>query len=158
MARGGSVRAPTRLISTKINAPRRRGDILRRARLVDVLTDMADRRLYLVVAPAGYGKTTLLVDFASDCHIPVCWYSLSPADRDPALFLEYLLAAVKNYFEPGTGSGAAFKKVPLTGGPPVFVSRLDGPSRGATWIDDRTIIAASGATSTGLAPVVTIGR
>ena len=54
------------------------------------------------------------------------------------------------YFEPGTGSGAAFKKVPLTGGPSVFVSRLDGPSRGATWIDDRTIITASGATSTGL--------
>lgn len=54
------------------------------------------------------------------------------------------------YFEPGTGSGAAFKKVPLTGGPPVFVSRLDGPSRGAIWIDDRTIIAGSGETSTGL--------
>lgn len=53
------------------------------------------------------------------------------------------------FFEPGA-PGAAFKKVPLTGGPPVFVSRLDGPSRGATWIDDRTIIAASGATATGL--------
>ncbi len=53
------------------------------------------------------------------------------------------------FFEPGS-PGAAFKKVPLTGGPPVFVSRLDGPSRGATWIDDGTIIAASGATATGL--------
>jgi serine/threonine-protein kinase len=53
------------------------------------------------------------------------------------------------FFEPGP-PGPAFKKVPLTGGPPVFVSRLDGPSRGATWIDDGTIIAASGATATGL--------
>jgi serine/threonine-protein kinase len=53
------------------------------------------------------------------------------------------------FFEPGA-PGAAFKKVPLTGGPAVLVSRLDGPSRGATWVDDRTIIAASGATSTGL--------
>ncbi len=53
------------------------------------------------------------------------------------------------YFEPGP-PGAAFRKVPLTGGPPVFVSRLDGPSRGATWVDDQTIIAGSGATSTGL--------
>src|SRR5215469_1339859 len=53
------------------------------------------------------------------------------------------------FFEPGA-PGAAFKKVPLTGGPPVFVSRLDGPSRGATWIDDGTIIAASGAPATGL--------
>jgi len=53
------------------------------------------------------------------------------------------------FFEPGA-PGAAFKKVPLAGGPPVFVAMLDGPSRGATWVDDSTIIAASGATSTGL--------
>jgi serine/threonine-protein kinase len=54
------------------------------------------------------------------------------------------------YFEPGTGTGALFKKVPLTGGPSVLVSRLDGPSRGAVWTSDGTIIAASGETSTGL--------
>jgi serine/threonine-protein kinase len=53
------------------------------------------------------------------------------------------------FFEPGA-PGAAFNKVPLAGGPPSFVARLDGPSRGATWIDDQTIIAASGATATGL--------
>ncbi len=53
------------------------------------------------------------------------------------------------FFEPGA-PGAAFKKVPLTGGPAIFVSRVDGPSRGAVWVDDQTIIAASGATSTGL--------
>jgi serine/threonine-protein kinase len=53
------------------------------------------------------------------------------------------------FFEPGA-SGAAFKKVPITGGPAIFVSRVDGPSRGAVWMDDRTIIAASGATSSGL--------
>lgn len=53
------------------------------------------------------------------------------------------------FFEPGA-PGAAFNKVPLSGGPPIFVARLDGPSRGATWIDDQIIIAASGATSTGL--------
>ncbi len=53
------------------------------------------------------------------------------------------------FFEPGV-PGAAFKKIPVAGGPPLFVSRLDGPSRGATWIDGETIIAASGATSTGL--------
>ncbi len=53
------------------------------------------------------------------------------------------------FFEPGP-PGAAFKKVPITGGPPVLVSRLDGPSRGATWIDDQTIVAASGAVATGL--------
>jgi tRNA A-37 threonylcarbamoyl transferase component Bud32 len=53
------------------------------------------------------------------------------------------------FFEPGSG-GAAMKKVAASGGPPIDVSRLDGPSRGATWAEDGTIIAASGAPSTGL--------
>jgi eukaryotic-like serine/threonine-protein kinase len=53
------------------------------------------------------------------------------------------------YFEPGP-PGAAFKMVPITGGPPILVSRLDGPSSGATWIDDRTVVAASAAPATGL--------
>jgi eukaryotic-like serine/threonine-protein kinase len=53
------------------------------------------------------------------------------------------------FFEPGA-LGAVFKKVPLSGGPALQVSRLDGPSRGATWGDGDVIVAASGATGTGL--------
>ena len=53
------------------------------------------------------------------------------------------------FFEPGS-AGAALKKVATSGGLPVDVSRLDGPSRGATWGEDGTIIAASGAPATGL--------
>jgi LuxR family maltose regulon positive regulatory protein len=71
MARTGGARASAPLISTKFAIPRRRSDTLRRARLVDAIHHMIDRQLYLVVAPAGYGKTTLLVDFASDSDIPV---------------------------------------------------------------------------------------
>jgi serine/threonine-protein kinase len=53
------------------------------------------------------------------------------------------------FFEPGA-PGAAVKKVAITGGPAVEISRLDGPSRGASWGDDNTIVAASGSPSTGL--------
>src|SRR5207248_5709786 len=76
----GGARASTPVIATKIAIPRRRRDTLRRARLLDAIHQLIDRQLYLVVAPAGYGKTTLLVDFASDGEVPVCWYSLSPED------------------------------------------------------------------------------
>ncbi|MDE3076173.1 MAG: tetratricopeptide repeat protein, partial [Chloroflexota bacterium] len=86
------------LIATKTAIPRRRKDTLRRARLVDFIHEMIDRELFLVVAPAGYGKTTLLVDFASDCDIPVCWYSLSPTDAEPAVFLDYLVASIQARF------------------------------------------------------------
>src|SRR5713226_7461462 len=97
---GGRLAAklPAALMSTKIAIPRRRQDTLRRTRLVDAIHQMIDRQLFLVVAPAGYGKTTLLVDFASDSGIPVCWYSLSPRDSEPAVFLEYLVASIHARF------------------------------------------------------------
>jgi len=98
MARTGGFRAAAPVIATKIAIPRRRSDTLRRARLVDGIHQMIDRQLYLVVAPAGYGKTTLLVDFASDSAMPVCWYSLSASDAEPAVFLEYLVAAIQSRF------------------------------------------------------------
>ena len=98
MARVGGLRASVPLIATKLAIPLRRGDTLRRPRLVDALQQVIDRQLLLVVAPAGYGKTTLLTDFASDSAIPICWYALGPADAEPAIFLEYLVAAIQARF------------------------------------------------------------
>jgi eukaryotic-like serine/threonine-protein kinase len=60
------------------------------------------------------------------------------------------------FFEPGP-PGAALKKVAIGGGPAIDVSRLDGPSRGATWGPNNVIIAASGATSTGLLRIPAAG-
>jgi serine/threonine-protein kinase len=54
------------------------------------------------------------------------------------------------FFEPGASPGAVLKKVAIGGGPAQEVSRLDGPSRGSTWGEDDTIIAASGAPASGL--------
>jgi LuxR family transcriptional regulator, maltose regulon positive regulatory protein len=98
MARTGGLRASAPLIATKLALPRRRDDTLRRARLVDAIRQLVEHRLYMVVAPAGYGKTTLLVDFASDSDMPICWYTLGPSDAAPAVFLEYLVAAIGSRF------------------------------------------------------------
>jgi serine/threonine-protein kinase len=55
------------------------------------------------------------------------------------------------FVEPGLGGpGPVVKKVSINGGPPLQISRLDGPGRGVTWGDDDSIIAASGAPATGL--------
>jgi LuxR family maltose regulon positive regulatory protein len=86
------------LLATKVIVPTRRADMLRRQRLLDFLHAYLDRKLLLVSASAGYGKTSLLVDFCADTELPVCWYSLDAGDKDPALFLEYLVAALQRRF------------------------------------------------------------
>ena len=83
---------------TKVLLPRKQPGLLHRQRLVDFIHEHIDRKLILVSASAGYGKTSLLVDFAHDADLPVCWYSVDEADRDPRVFLEYLIASIRQRF------------------------------------------------------------
>ena len=84
--------------AAKVAPPRRSRLLLHRSRLVDFLHDHIDRRLVVVSAPTGYGKTSLLIDFCYETPLPVCWYSLEPLDRDPQVFLEYLIASIRCRF------------------------------------------------------------
>ncbi len=86
------------LIVTKIRVPRRRQDLLPRRRLVNFIHDHLARKLILISAPAGYGKTSLLTDFAHDTDLPVCWYTLDAFDRDLHVFLDHLVAAIARRF------------------------------------------------------------
>src|SRR5512144_491174 len=83
---------------TKITIPVLRPEILHRARLLALFDDLLDRKLIIVAAPAGYGKTTLLVDFARQSRMPVCWLSLDALDRDPQRFCAYLISALEQRF------------------------------------------------------------
>jgi LuxR family transcriptional regulator, maltose regulon positive regulatory protein len=75
-----------------------------RARLVRRLVAARDVPLVLVAAPAGYGKTTTLLDWAQHDPRPFAWVALSPADDDPGA----LLAAVARSSEAAIGQGDAF--------------------------------------------------
>jgi LuxR family maltose regulon positive regulatory protein len=67
---------------------------VRRARLVDALEDGVPRhKLTLVAAPAGYGKTTLLADWARASRFPIAWLSISEEANDLERFFRYLLTA-----------------------------------------------------------------
>jgi len=92
----GSMNCPAFL--TKVRLPQRRPDVLRRPRLVDFLHQQVDKRLVLLSAAAGYGKTTLLVDFAHEVDLPVCWYSLDASDADPRTFFEYIILSLRQRF------------------------------------------------------------
>ena len=83
---------------TKTVIPTLRPEILHRARLLALFDDLLDKKLIIVAAPAGYGKTSLLVDFARQSKIPVCWLSLDTLDQDPQRFCAYLIAALEQRF------------------------------------------------------------
>jgi LuxR family maltose regulon positive regulatory protein len=86
------------LIRTKLNRPRLGGDLVPRTRLLTLLECDPKRKLTLVSAPASYGKTTLLVQWLEDRPHPSVWLSLDEGDSDPAVFLSYLIAAIRTAF------------------------------------------------------------
>lgn len=82
------------VLAAKFQSPGRRADTLLRARLVDALRVHRDRRLLLVVAPAGFGKTTLLADYAGDAASVVCWLNLDEGDADLTDFVQVVVQAI----------------------------------------------------------------
>ncbi len=96
----------------KIVVPRRRSNLLNRKRLLDMLTDILDYRLTLVSAPAGYGKTSLLIDFAHQDEYPICWYALEAVDQDLQRFLAHFISAIQQQFPVfGNNSMAVIKSI-----------------------------------------------
>jgi LuxR family maltose regulon positive regulatory protein len=90
------------LLATKLHVPRPRPGFLSRARLLERLADGMARELTLVCTPAGFGKTTLLADWARSSERLVAWLSLDGGDNDPARFWRYVAAAL-DQMRPGIG-------------------------------------------------------
>ncbi len=86
------------LVDSKFQAPWTRPGIIGRPSLIERLT-ATDSPVVAVVGPAGYGKTTLLGQWAATSDIPVFWLALDRHDNDPAILLSYLVE-VMNRIEP----------------------------------------------------------
>jgi LuxR family maltose regulon positive regulatory protein len=99
---------PDALVTTKVRVPRTRTELVPRPRLREALVRNEGRRLTLVSAPAGFGKTTLLSEWFEDRSEDgrlVAWLSLEEADNDPARFLAYLVSALRSALGEGIGEG-----------------------------------------------------
>jgi len=100
------------LLATKLHMPASRPGQVLRPRLTARLDEGLARGLVLAAAPAGYGKTVLLADWARLVGHPVAWLSLDAGDNDPARFWRHAVAALDRA-RPGTGERVA----PLLGPP-----------------------------------------
>ncbi|HEV3483875.1 MAG TPA: hypothetical protein VG106_00600, partial [Vicinamibacterales bacterium] len=96
------------LLETKLYVPRSRSGLVPRPRLFQALRHGAAQKLTLVVAPAGFGKTTLLASWLAESsggENAVGWVSLDPSDNEPALFWAYVIRALQKV-HPAVGTEA----------------------------------------------------
>ena len=103
----------TPLLTTKLNIPRLRHNLVPRPRLIKQLNDGLHRKLTLISAPAGFGKTTLVTEWLqamgnATSPIAIAWLSLGEGDNDLARFLSYFITALNHIegIDPAFGKGA----------------------------------------------------
>ena len=96
----------TPVLATKLYIPPPRPKVVLRPRLIERLNEglSAGRKLTLISAPAGFGKTTLVSEWVAGGARPIAWLSLDAGDNDPTRFLAYLVAALQTIFA-GIGAG-----------------------------------------------------
>jgi len=84
-----------RLLRTKLFIPRPHPERVERSALTTRLSGCLQRKLALICAPAGFGKSTLLSDWLARSRLPAAWVSLDAGDNDPARFWAYFVAALQ---------------------------------------------------------------
>src|SRR5688572_11948039 len=86
------------LLKTKLNIPALRSAHVQRLELVQKLDKLRDYKLALIVASAGYGKTTLVTEWIAQSPIKVAWFSIDTADNDPVRFWDYFIATIQSRY------------------------------------------------------------
>ena len=92
------------LLTTKFHIPTTRPELVPRPRLIERMNQGLQRKLTLISAPAGFGKTTLVTEWLDDMRLDpknkthienqIAWFSLDQSDNDLARFLAYIIAAL----------------------------------------------------------------
>jgi LuxR family transcriptional regulator, maltose regulon positive regulatory protein len=87
----------TPLLATKLYLPPPRANAVLRPRLMEQLNEGLRRKLTLVSAPAGFGKTTLVSEWLAGSDKATAWLSLDASDSDPKRFLTYFITALQTF-------------------------------------------------------------
>lgn len=83
------------MLLTKLHIPQTSRNIIHRTSLFEKLNEGINRKLILVSAPAGYGKTTILTDWIHYNKIATAWYSIDSGDNDLNEFISYVIRSIQ---------------------------------------------------------------
>ena len=108
---------PSTILKTKFFIPPLRDGIIIRSRLIDILNEGIKKKVLFVSAPAGFGKSTLLIEWVNQSKLPVAWVSLDKTENDPVDFLSYLISGVQSIYR-NLGE-AILSDLKAPGSPPV---------------------------------------
>jgi LuxR family maltose regulon positive regulatory protein len=84
------------MLLTKLHIPPSGINIVHRSELCDKLNTGLSRKLILISAPAGFGKTTIVSDWIDQYKIPTAWFSIDNGDNDPVNFLSYIISGIQS--------------------------------------------------------------
>jgi LuxR family maltose regulon positive regulatory protein len=134
------------VLETKFYVPRARFDAVPRPRLTDAIRRGAERKLTIVIAPAGFGKTTLVAaGLAGNADGRFAWLSLDASENEPTLFWIYVISALQK-IHPNIGD-EAIARLQSSEPPPIesvlttVINEIDATDRDLTLVlDDYHVI------------------
>jgi LuxR family maltose regulon positive regulatory protein len=137
------------LLTTKLYIPQLSVDLVPRPQLYERLDECLTRKLTLVSAPTGFGKSTLVTSWLSERDRPVAWLSLDQGDNDLVRFWTYLIAAIQTvHQEIGVEARQIVSALQLRSNEPVAIRLINDISQLADdlilVLDDYHVIEASG--------------
>jgi LuxR family transcriptional regulator, maltose regulon positive regulatory protein len=140
-------RASDAVLTTKLFVPETRPTLVPRPRLMTKLDEGLGQQLTLVSATAGFGKTTLLSEWASRVDRKVAWLSLDEGDNEPVRFLAHLTAALQTVqAEIGETVQASLQAGSLPPLEPLLASLINDLARSSVMValvlDDYHLIAS----------------
>ena len=94
MSAGKKVKYNEGLIKTKCSRPEANRYLIPRSRLYKKLDKSLQRKLTLVTAPAGFGKSTAILDWLDRRDLKAAWLSIDSVDNNPMTFWRYICAAL----------------------------------------------------------------
>ncbi len=136
------------LLMTKVSVGPQRPSQVARPRLTQRLQSHLSGHFILISAPAGFGKTSLLLDWVHQHKPAVAWVSLDANDNDPAVFLSYMIAAIqRNNPQLGLSAQTLLRSPKLTNRQPLLISLLNDliqmPQPLAIILDDYHVITSA---------------